>query len=79
MSSSKSSKVISWKGRSRTMAALATTASSRPHVSMACSVIPAAPVASATDAVLATASPPSERISSTTASARRVSSPPPNG
>ena len=46
------------------MAALATTASSRPHVSMACSVRLAAPATSATDAVLATASPPSARISS---------------
>ena len=63
MTSSKSSIVISSNGLSRRMAAFATTASRRPHSSIACSVRLAAPSGVETDSVLATASPPAARIS----------------
>ena len=79
MTSSKSWIVISSNGLSRRMAAFATTASSRPHSFIACSVRLAAPSGVETDSVLATASPPAARISATTASARPGSLPPPNG
>ena len=64
---------------SRRIAALATTTSSRPHSSIACSVRLAAPARVATNSVFATASPPACRISSTTDWANPGSLPPPNG
>ena len=79
ITASKSSMVISSNGLSRRMAAFATTASSRPHSSIACSVRLAAPSGVATDSVFATASPPAALISWTTVSASPGSLPPPKG
>ena len=61
--------VNSSKGAGSWIPALFTSTSSRPNVSTARSTIEAAPSSSATDAKQAIASPPAERISSTTSSA----------
>ncbi len=69
MTESHSSSDVLTSIRSRTKPALLTRMSSPPYVSIACRTIDSAWAKSATSAPLVTASPPSARISATTASA----------
>jgi hypothetical protein len=66
-------------GPGRTMPALFTTMSMRPQASMHASTIASPPPSAPTSVVSASATPPADRISSTTASAGAVDTPSPVG